>query len=52
MLDIAIPVVGIAVCVWAICRVVAARWRLDATRAEIARQLAPQTDPPPDTRER
>jgi len=48
MVEIAIPVVGIAVCVWAICWVVAAQARLDATRAEIARQLAT----PPDDQER
>lgn len=48
MVEITIPIVGIAVCVWAICRVVAARWRFDATRYEIARQLATPTDPPPD----
>ena len=52
MLDIAIPIVGIAVCAWAICRVVAARWRLDAARAEIARQLATPTEPPHDDQKR
>lgn len=45
MLEIAIPVIGIAVCLWAICRVTAARYRLDAARERIARQLASPTDP-------
>ena len=50
MAQIAMPIVGIAVCAWAICRVVAARWRPEAARNEIARQMALPATHRPTTR--